>query len=182
MPRSGPYSSERFTVVSRGTSPHPPQWPECWNACDDAECVNPDRPTFKGCPQFVEAAVASFVQLGGRRIDSADTYHSQAPAAFAMLRAGVPRNATFFVAKLGPSLPMGATDSHAQFNRTLLAANLTYVDHLQLHWPSCAMGNGCGPATDPACSNSSGAFDEVKCRMNTCVERRSCPHGSSRVR
>lgn len=50
------------------------QYPECWNGCFDPECLAPDPPGFRSCGMFVEAALSTYLQLGGRRIDSSDSY------------------------------------------------------------------------------------------------------------
>ena len=47
-------------------------YPECWKACYDPQCVLPDPLTFR-CAAFVEAALTTYLQLGGRRIDSSDS-------------------------------------------------------------------------------------------------------------
>ena len=48
-------------------------YPECWKACYDPQCVLPDPLTFRSCAAFVEAALTTYLQLGGRRIDSSDS-------------------------------------------------------------------------------------------------------------
>lgn len=58
-------------------SPGYGNYPECWTACQDAECAKPNDPTWTGgCPEYVDAAITTWLQLGGRRIDDANGYES----------------------------------------------------------------------------------------------------------
>jgi diketogulonate reductase-like aldo/keto reductase len=70
---------------------------------------------------YVNSAVSIFLQLGGRRIDSADSYHNQGPVGAALLGSGLNRSEYFYVSKLGSSLPMGYADLLAQFQGVLNA-------------------------------------------------------------
>ena len=45
-------------------------WPECWVSCNDGACTQPKN--VSSCAQYTQAAVAIWLQLGGRRIDSAN--------------------------------------------------------------------------------------------------------------
>lgn len=50
-------------------------YPECWASCLDRQCLQPMA--GDGCGMFTEAAIATWFQLGGRRVDDADTYRNQ---------------------------------------------------------------------------------------------------------
>jgi hypothetical protein len=54
-------------------------YPECWNGSFDPQCLTPDPPGFRSCGMFVEAALATYLQLGGRRIDFSDSYVTRVP-------------------------------------------------------------------------------------------------------
>lgn len=56
--------------------------------------------------------MATWLQLGGRRFDSANGYRNQDAVGRAIRESGVPRSEIFFQTKIGPYLPMG-------FNETL---------------------------------------------------------------
>ena len=67
-------------------------YPECMNACYDAECLVWPLPTnFSSCALYVDAAVATWIQLGGRRIDNSASYRNQRFVIQAMENSGVPR-------------------------------------------------------------------------------------------
>lgn len=86
-------------------------YPECMNACYDAECFMPDPAGWAACAQFVEASTSTWLQLGGRRIDNANSYHNQKYVAIAMTASGVPRSELFYVSKVGQYLPMGYNET-----------------------------------------------------------------------
>ena len=46
-------------------------YPECWNSCHDSQCLSPVN-TSESCAKYAEAAIAVWLQLGGRRLDSAN--------------------------------------------------------------------------------------------------------------
>jgi len=155
-----------------GTAASYGQYPECWDACADPQCLAPDPAGFRSCAQFVDAALATYLQLGGRRIDSSDSYHSQAVAAQALRAAGLPRAGFFFTSKVGPYLALGAAEAAAQFAGVLAATGLAYVDLLLIHWPSCVPADGgsaCPNATsvEPECVVGGAAYDARACRLGT---------------
>jgi len=143
-------------------------YPECMNGCNDPECAAPDPPGFQSCAQFVEASVGIWVQLGGRRIDSAGSYHNQLPTAIAMNATGVPRSELFFVSKVGQYLAMGYDEAAAQLATTLAVTGLGYVDLALVHWPTC--GGTCNSppfSKDPVCVFGAPTYDEKACRLDT---------------
>jgi diketogulonate reductase-like aldo/keto reductase len=147
-------------------------YPECFNGCEDAECIKPDSPSFSGCGEYVDASIATFLQLGGRRIDSADSYHNQFYAGRAVLASGIPRNEIFFVSKVGPYLPMGFADTQTQITNILSATGLDYVDLVLIHWPDCLGGGGvagclAANSSEPVCQYGQPQYDSRLCRLQT---------------
>ncbi len=56
-----------------------------------------------------------WLEVGGRRIDSADSYHNQADVGAALAASGVPREELCILSKTGPSNPLGYSDTLKQF-------------------------------------------------------------------
>jgi len=143
-------------------------YPECFNGCADAECVLPDPAGFDGCGSYVEASVGSFLQLGGRRVDSSASYHNQYYAGVALRASGLARADVFFVSKVGPYLALGYGATWAQLNTTLAVTALDFVDLLLVHWPDCESGGGCAtPTAEAACQFGTAAYDAAACRLKT---------------
>jgi len=148
-------------------------YPECWASCLDAQCTRPD-PTG-GCAQYTQAAINTWFSLGGRRLDDADSYRNQDSVGrairTAVARGAVPRDEVFLLTKVGPYQPLGYAEVVNQSNTILNVTGLDYVEHIQLHWPSCLTGGGCGPSTDPACNAPGGVpaatYDDAACRLNS---------------
>jgi len=61
-------------------------YPECW-----MEIV--------GCGPFTVTAVQTWLALGGRRLDAADSYDTQTSVGIAMAASGVPRSDIFVLQK-----------------------------------------------------------------------------------
>jgi diketogulonate reductase-like aldo/keto reductase len=152
-------------------------YPECWNGCYDPGCLMPDPPSFRSCGDWVEAALATYIQLGGRRIDSSDSYHSQMYAGAALSASGLSRADVFFTSKVGPYLALGGAEVTSQFEGILKGTGswLTgFVDLLLIHWPSCIASDGgsnCpapfGNSSTPVCQVGTPAYDERECRLDT---------------
>ena len=66
-------------------------YPECFNGCYDAQCLTPDPANFSGCAVHVQAAVFTFLKLGGPRLDGSASYHNQLPMGVAVRSANVSR-------------------------------------------------------------------------------------------
>ena len=142
--------------------------PECWASCLDSQCLSP-APCSR-CAMYTEAAIASWFALGGRRLDSANSYRNQDAVGRAINTAaglGVPRSAIFFQSKVGPGNPMGYNETLNQTATILRVANVTYIDNLMLHWPSCETGNGCQASTDPPCNWGAPTYNDAACRIST---------------
>ena len=69
-------------------------YPECW-----MEIV--------GCGNYTVEAVKTWLALGGRRLDAADSYDTQYSVGVAMAQSGVAREDIFLLQKLGNWNPMG---------------------------------------------------------------------------
>lgn len=139
-------------------------YPECWS-------------TSAGCGQFAQTAVSTWLSVGGRRIDSANSYQNQADVGAALAAAisngVVAREELFILSKVGPSNPLGYNDTMVQFQGILAAQQTTYVDALLMHWPwdSKSQGNvtnNSTSSTDPLCNHADAAhYDEAACRIST---------------
>jgi diketogulonate reductase-like aldo/keto reductase len=147
-------------------------YPECFNGCEDPQCILPDSPSFSGCGLYVDASIATWIQLGGRRVDSADSYHNQFYAGRAVKASNVPREDIFFVSKVGPYLPLGYNDTRTQFANILNATGLDYVDLVLIHWPDCLGGGGvagclAANSSEPVCQYGTTQYDSRLCRLQT---------------
>lgn len=70
-------------------------YPECW-----IEAI-------PGCGERAANATQTWLKLGGRRIDSADSYFNQESIGKGIRASGVPRSEIFITSKVGPSNPLG---------------------------------------------------------------------------
>ena len=146
-------------------------YPECW--IGDGGATGGGSGT---CGAFVQQAVTSWLQAGGRRLDAANSYQDQVDVGKAMnafiASSGVPRADIFLLSKIGPSHPLGGADAKAQFEGILAEMQVDYVDLLLVHWPwdSASKGNVTNNATTssvPLCNHTSPLFDERLCRLDT---------------
>jgi 2,5-diketo-D-gluconate reductase A len=130
-------------------------YPECW---DDAVC-----------PGYINQAVTTWLNVGGRRIDNANSYQDQGTVGAAVAASGVPRSEIFFLSKTGPSFPLGFADTLAEVATILNTTGLGYVDALLIHWP--CPDNKCeawtNTSTDPLCNVNSQTFSPTACRIST---------------
>jgi alcohol dehydrogenase (NADP+) len=138
-------------------------YPECWS-------------TSAGCGGFAQTAVSTWLSVGGRRIDSANSYQNQddvgTALATAITNGVVARDELFILSKVGPSNPLGYNDTLAQFEGIKAALQTTYVDALLMHWPwdSKSQGNVTNnqtTSTDPLCNHANATYDEAGCRIST---------------
>jgi 2,5-diketo-D-gluconate reductase A len=151
-------------------TPHPPLLPPpSPPGCADAECALPEPANFSSCGPYVEASMATWLQLGGSRLDNSASYHNQLYVGTAMAASGLPRSSLFLTSKVGPYLALGGAEAKAQFQRTLSTTGAGYVDLLLIHWPDCTSGGGCSdtPTSEPACQFSAPTYDERACRLAT---------------
>ena len=146
-------------------------YPECW--IGDGGATGGGSGT---CGGFVQQAVTSWLEAGGRRLDAANSYQDQVDVGKALnaflASSGVPRADIFLLSKIGPSHPLGGADAKAQFEGILAEMQVDYVDLLLVHWPwdSASKGNVTNNATTssvPLCNHTSPLFDERLCRLDT---------------
>ena len=127
-------------------------YPECF---DDAS----------GCDIYSARTLLSWLELGGRRLDTANTYGSDRSIGRAMAQSGVPRKEIFILSKIGPGqfdLPLGYNDTLVQFRQILRDLQTDYVDLLLIHWPTQVVPQ----SMDPNCRQGP-HYDERLCRLNT---------------
>ena len=135
-------------------------YPECFSS-------------ISGCGEFAERAVTEWLSVGGRRIDSANSYQDMDRVGMAMNSSNVSRGEIFLLSKVGPSQPLGFQDTLTQFQAILDSMGTTYVDSLLVHWPwpSASKGNVTNNATqssDPLCNTTATTtYDEKGCRLST---------------
>ena len=151
----------------------------------------PCGPTYQ-CSQPAYDATLTFLALGGRHTDSADSYTGAEPGIGLAMRewlASAPathkREDLFIASKVGPggaAWPLGYNESIAQakmiigyyneLRSVMPTTNITQLDLLLIHWPV-----NCGPCpvrcpttiptTDPSCDHALPSYDEKGCRIST---------------
>jgi len=124
-------------------------YPECWEESS-------------GCGEFVEKAIGDWLKAGGRRLDSADSYHNEKSVGKAVKASGVPRSDLFILSKVGPSQPLGYNETLNQFAAIKKNLQTDYVDLLLIHWPKST-----AKTTDPACDHHSSSYNAKECRLST---------------
>lgn len=139
-------------------------YPECW-----AEF--PAQMHGAGaCGVYVRQAVDDWLSLGGRRIDSANSYSNQLQVGRALHASAVPVEEMFVLSKVGSTNPMGYNDTLTQAKEVLADLGLERVDMLLVHWPTAlpSVVNGAN-STDPVCGVRSDGFtrDAAACRLST---------------
>lgn len=113
-----PLLANRFFVFSASSSPAPEVYPECWN-------------TASGCGAAVSAAVSTWLEIGGPRLDCANSYDDETSVGAGIAAAkGVRREDYFILTKTGPPFPLGYNDTIAQFQGILQDLGVEYVDAL----------------------------------------------------
>lgn len=157
--------------------PQDPKGRDCWQDFDKA----------KNCSEGVLKALLTYVDdLGGRRIDDANTYfHENTTAAF-LRQTKVPRDQIWITNKFGSGLafppsnlppgfialfPFGYDEAVAQ-GSGLAALTGGYSDILMTHypysgWPGVAGDEHAPQSTDKYCNTTSTTFNDVECRLST---------------
>ncbi len=64
-----------------------------------------------GCGSYCVDAVKTWLSVGGRRLDAADSYDTQTSVGLAMAQSGVARSDIFLLQKTGSWNPMGKNDT-----------------------------------------------------------------------
>ena len=151
----------------------------------------PCGPTYK-CEQSAYEGTLTFLALGGRHTDSADSYTGAEPGIGLAMREWMASDAAnrredlFIGSKIGPGgacWPLGYNESINQARMILgyynslppvsPAPNITQLDLLLVHWPvnygPCPQqpGKGTIPTTDPLCDANLPSYDERGCRVST---------------
>ena len=67
-----------------------------------------------GCGPYTQEAVKAWLKIGGRRLDSADSYNTQVAVGLAMKASGVARKDIFLLQKVGNTNPMGYNETLQQ--------------------------------------------------------------------
>jgi len=117
---------------------------------------------------FKNEASTTWLALGGRRLDCANTYYSDKPNGLAIKNSGIPRDQLFILEKVGPGpfdLPLGYQDILNQFNQVLIDLQQDYVDLLLIHWPFATAS--AVPSSDPACIQNTTTYNATECRLNS---------------
>ena len=105
-------------------------------------------------------AIAEWLKLGGRRIDTALDYGTQIGIGEAVVKSGVPREEIFITSKIGGG-PRGYNETLQQFIQVLHTLNTSYVDLLLIHWSWPIYNN----TADPACLH--GEASANSCRVSS---------------
>jgi diketogulonate reductase-like aldo/keto reductase len=109
--------------------------------------------------------VRSFLQLGGRRIDSGFSYGNEEAVGRAIRDSGIPRDQLYIVGKVCNRASNGYEEARSQILLSLQRLQITYFDILMYHWPGIESG-GNSQSTDPSCRNQNPAlFNPRVCRQ-----------------
>lgn len=118
-----------------------------------------------------EQAVRQWLELGGRRIDTALNYANERAVGRAVAGSGVPRSNLFISSKVAGAQPMGFNETLDAAKRVLDELNTSYVDLLLLHTPGTYPS---AVTTDPACcaggqcdASAPNTIDSPACRKST---------------
>ena len=118
-----------------------------------------------GCGMYTERTVLTWLKLGGRRLDCANSYGSQKAVGRAMKASGIDRKDIFITQKVGPppSVPLGYADTMIQMDQMLRDMQTDYVDLLLIH----QRVQDIPQAADPYCNKGSPVYSERDCRLST---------------
>jgi len=127
-------------------------YPECF---DDAA----------GCSDYSMRTILSWLQLGGRRLDCANSYGNTRTVGRAWRQSGVPRKEIFITEKVGPppSVPLGYADTLIQVDELLRDLQTEYIDLILIHEPVGSIPQ----SADPYCRQGSPKYNERDCRLST---------------
>eukprot|EP01084_Bolivina_argentea_P228720 386228_1 len=114
--------------------------PECWSE-------------LAGCGERAQKAIIEWLEVGGPRVDDANTYYHQNHTGFALRDTKVPREDFFYLTKVGPPNPLGYEDTMAQVATMKAVLHTRYVDALLIHWPQNGKQGSVAPipSKDAAC-------------------------------
>eukprot|EP00035_Acanthoeca_spectabilis_P033361 m.23256 g.23256 ORF g.23256 m.23256 type:complete len:209 (+) comp5921_c0_seq1:13-639(+) len=118
----------------------------------------------------------TWLGMGGRRIDGADSYGCEPGIGLAIKHSGLAREDVFIVSKTGPgglAWPLGYNETLQQAKEIVANYSTTYVDLLLIHWPTnygpCSYHGPKPsiPTTDPECDTALPTYSEKGCRLST---------------
>lgn len=142
------------------------KYPECWDEVHPS--ISPPGPAAPGCGDNAARAVWSWLTLGGRRLDSANSYYNGHSVGQGISGSQIAREEIFIVSKVGPTFPLGYNDSIQQFEEIKEQLQASYVDLLLIHWPSIHPGGyQSGVSSDSLCVSSYPTYSEKHCRLST---------------
>jgi len=132
--------------------------PQCWG--------------FDPCRKYVEKALNQWLDLGGIRLDLANSYHNDWVVGDVLRERKTNISELFLLEKVGPSFPLGYQDSLNQWETMKSQLGVEQVDLLLIHWPfwNPSQGNVSSNDTlpiDPVCQNEKPKFDSRECAINT---------------
>eukprot|EP01061_Rhynchopus_euleeides_P026529 TRINITY_DN43305_c0_g1_i1.p1 TRINITY_DN43305_c0_g1~~TRINITY_DN43305_c0_g1_i1.p1 ORF type:complete len:389 (+),score=154.63 TRINITY_DN43305_c0_g1_i1:61-1227(+) len=130
--------------------------PECWS--EDA-----------GCGALSVAAMTTWLDMGGPRIDDANSYYHMSSTGEAMMATKANREDYFLLSKIGPAYALGFNDTLQQIQIMKEKYGPGYVDCILIHWPESTQQGTVAPepSMDPACQKGNATYDEKECRLQT---------------
>ncbi len=112
------------------------------------------------------AAVAQFLRLGGRRIDtSLKWYHDLPGVKTGIEMSGVPREQVFITSKVDD--PFGYNETIASIKQILSVLNTSYVDLVLMHWPAPMAWDFTTTSLDTTMVYSQKCGTPAQCRVST---------------
>ena len=135
---------------------------ECTGSSCEAVALRERRSAGKAdcwkCGDAAYKAALSWLELGGRAIDTGECYDTEAPVGRALRASGVPRSDVFITSKVGGCMgeSLGFEPALAAHADNLKKLNTTYVDLLLVHWP--------GPF--PSVANDAATLDATEYRAD----------------
>jgi 2,5-diketo-D-gluconate reductase A len=112
---------------------------------------------------------STWLEMGGRRLDGADSYGDEVGVGLGIVRSKVPRSEVWITSKTGPGgygFPLGFNDTLIQTDQILKNYSTTWVDLLLIHSPSTPK-DPVVPVVDQRCAVGSSAYSATQCRLAT---------------
>ena len=118
-----------------------------------------------GCGEYTERTVISWLLLGGRRLDCANSYGNSKSVGRAMKMSNIARSQIFLTEKVGPppNVSLGYADTLIQVDQLLRDLQTDYMDLLLIHEPVGDIPQ----SADPYCRIGSPVYTEKACRLST---------------
>ncbi|CAF3811047.1 unnamed protein product [Rotaria sp. Silwood1] len=112
-------------------------------------------------PEQGHNATLTWLQLGGRRIDTADDYESIDGVGTGWVASGIARSQIFITSKVDPS---GYDQALEEFAGILKSLKTDYIDLLLIHWPGSEPGEASSKPIPPC---KQGKPTWIDCRIHT---------------